>query len=285
MAGGGGSGDDVAPSTGAWKLAYADFVTAMMAFFILMWLLSSPKPSDVQGISEYFLKPPSERNQEQQNSANEKADKQVVAPQFKDNPQGPGASEMMKKVEEKITEEAVKKDSKQLEELKLKIASLIEKDEKLREYQKQIVLETTEEGLKIELFDDKNRAMFDSGRAALKPFTSEIVRGIGKLLTDVDSKIALTGHTDAVPYSMQDQNYSNWELSADRANALRRELVRSNIPQDKILRVIGMGSAVPVVDDPYAAVNRRIEIIVLSKRAEQDILKSELGSRVKKEKQ
>lgn len=280
MSGGGGD-DDAAPHGGAWKLAYADFVTAMMAFFILMWLLSSPKPSDVQGISDYFLKAPKDRAQDQVNSANEKADKPVVGPQFKDNPQGPGAAQVVEMAEKKITEEMAKQDAQKLEDLKEKIVGLIEKDDQLREYKQQIKLETTDDGLKIELFDDKSRPMFDSGRAAIKPFTQEVIKSLGKALSEVDSKLALTGHTDAVPFTNMSSAYTNWELSSDRAGALRRELVRSGVPQDKVLRVIGMGSSVPLVDDVYAPVNRRIEIVVLSQKAEQNILRSELGSRVK----
>jgi chemotaxis protein MotB len=279
MSGGGGD-DEGGHHGGAWKLAYADFVTAMMAFFILMWLLSSPKPSDVQGISDYFLKTPKERaEQDQRNSKNEKADKEAVGPQFKDSPQGPGAAQMRELIEQKITEEMMKKEQQKMEELKLKIAAIIEKDETLKENKDQISMMVTDEGLKIQLFDDKHRPMFDSGRTALKPYTVQIIRDLTKVLSDVDSRIALTGHTDAVPYGLDESVYSNWELSTDRANALRRELVRNNVPRDKILRVIGMGSSVPVMNDPYDAANRRIEILVLNKRAEQDIVKSELGVR------
>lgn len=132
----------------------------------------------------------------------------------------------------------------------------------------------TTEGLRIQIIDDQNRPMFDSGGAVMKAYTRDILREIGKTLNEVPNRISLSGHTDAVPYAGGDAGYSNWELSADRANASRRELVAGGLEDGKVLRVVGLGSAIPFEkDDPNAPVNRRISIIVMNKKAEEAITK------------
>jgi chemotaxis protein MotB len=115
--------------------------------------------------------------------------------------------------------------------------------------------------------------MFDSGSAALKDYTREILRELGKLMNDVPNRISLSGHTDANPYALGERAYSNWELSADRANASRRELIVGGIEEKKIIRIVGLGAAVMLDKaDPYNPVNRRISIIVLNHKAEKRIL-------------
>jgi chemotaxis protein MotB len=135
-------------------------------------------------------------------------------------------------------------------------------------------IDMTTEGLRIQIIDDQNRPMFDSGGAVMKAYTRDILREIGKTLNEVPNRISLSGHTDAVPYAGGDAGYSNWELSADRANASRRELVAGGLEDGKVLRVVGLGSAIPFEkDDPNAPVNRRISIIVMNKKAEEAITK------------
>jgi chemotaxis protein MotB len=120
--------------------------------------------------------------------------------------------------------------------------------------------------------DEQNRAMFDTGRAALKDYTVEIMHAIGGLLNGVDNAISLAGHTDANQYAGGERGYSNWELSTDRANASRRELVAGGMNESKVIRVVGLGSSVPLDrNDPLNAMNRRISLVVLNEKTERQI--------------
>jgi chemotaxis protein MotB len=132
----------------------------------------------------------------------------------------------------------------------------------------------TAEGLRVQIIDEQNRPMFENARADLQPYAKKILREIGKTLNGVDNKISLSGHTDATPYASGDQGYSNWELSADRANASRRELIAGGMDETKLLRVVGMGSAIMMdKENPFNPINRRISLIVMNKEAEEDLLK------------
>jgi chemotaxis protein MotB len=143
----------------------------------------------------------------------------------------------------------------------------------LAEFGNQIKLDQTPEGLQIQLVDAQNRPMFDVGSAIVKPYMRDILREIGGALTDVENRISLAGHTDAMPYGSGDRGYSNWELSADRANASRRELVVGGLPDSKMLRVEGLASSRPMTpEDPGAPTNRRISILILTKEAERRVL-------------
>lgn len=261
---------------GAWKIAYADFVTAMMAFFLLMWLLGSTSKGDLSGISEYFSQPMKvallggegsgdatslikgggkdlTRKAGQENKANMPAKKKTKDP-------------------EAGKAEAIRQEKAKLEELKIKFEKKIESQSFLKQFKKQIMIDITAEGLRIQIMDEKNRPMFNIGSAQLQPYAKEILSEISKVLNDVPNTISLSGHTDATPYSGGDRGYSNWELSADRANACRRELVGGGIEDGKILRVVGLGSAV-LFDktDPANPINRRISIIVMNKQTEEAV--------------
>jgi len=137
-----------------------------------------------------------------------------------------------------------------------------------------VLLDITSEGLRIQIVDEQNRPMFALSKAELQPYTKEILHEIGKVLNEVPNKVSLTGHTDATPYSNGEKGYSNWELSADRANASRRELITGGIDEGKIVRVVGLGSAV-LFDkgNPLNPVNRRISLIVLNKKTEASLAK------------
>jgi chemotaxis protein MotB len=157
--------------------------------------------------------------------------------------------------------------------LKANIEKAIETDIKLKKFKNQILLDITSEGLRVQIVDEKNRPMFQSGSAELEPYTKDILREIGKMLNDMPNKISLSGHTDAQPYVTADRHYSNWELSADRANASRREMISGGLVEDKIVRVVGLSSAV-LFDkaQPLNPINRRISIIVMNKQAEEAAL-------------
>jgi chemotaxis protein MotB len=157
-----------------------------------------------------------------------------------------------------------------MEQLKRKLEAAILESDKLAEYRQQIRIEITPDGLRVTIIDDHRRPMFALGSAVVQPYMREILHAIGQVLNDVESKVALSGHTDATPYSGGERFYSNWELSADRANASRRELIAGGMNADKVVRVVGLAdSSLLVKDDPRSPLNRRISIIVLNKIAEE----------------
>lgn len=266
---------------GAWKIAYADFVTAMMAFFLLMWLLGSTTEGDKKGISDYFQSP---LKVAMQGGSGAGASASVVSGGGGDLTQaagqakrGEGVDKRAKKfASEQAKAEAAKKDARALAALSAKIAAAISNNPKLKEFGSQIRIEITPDGLLIQIVDDQKRPMFDSGSAVLKPYMRDILREVGVALMDVDNKISLDGHTDRAPYSNDGRGYSNWELSSDRANASRRELASVGLPEEKLVRVVGMASSLLLVpDDPLSPSNRRISILVMTKEAEERLLGGE----------
>jgi chemotaxis protein MotB len=262
---------------GSWKIAYADFVTAMMAFFLLMWLLGSTTKGDLQGIAEYFRTPLKVALGGGSGSGDSSS---VIQGGGTDLTRSVGQQQKTDNPAEKRTinlkaaqAEIEREDALRLLELKAKLDSAIEANTVLRPYQKQIRVDLTPDGLRVQIVDEQNRPMFDSGSATLKDYTREILRELGKLMNDVPNRISLSGHTDANPYALGERGYSNWELSADRANASRRELIIGGIEETKIIRIVGMGAAVMLdKTDAYNPINRRISIIVLNHKAEQRIL-------------
>jgi len=256
---------------GAWKIAYADFVTAMMAFFLLMWLLGSATKAKLEGIAEYFKTP-----MKVAMSGGSGAGDATSLIKGGGTDLTRRAGQVKKGEIETSTSRAdqERQESARLQDLKAKLEKAIDSNAKMAQFKKQLKLDITSEGLRIQIVDDQNRPMFDSGGAVMKPYTRDILREIGRTLNEVPNRISLSGHTDAVPYSGGEAGYSNWELSADRANASRRELVAGGLEDGKVLRVVGLGSAVPFdKDSPNSPVNRRISIIVMNKKAEEAITK------------
>jgi chemotaxis protein MotB len=248
----------------------------MMAFFLLMWLIGSTAEGDRKGIAEYFQTPlrvalaggsgsgdassvidgggeDLTRSAGQVRRADEPARRQTI------NLQAARA-------------ELARQEAERLEGLKRRFEQAIESNDKLSQFKNQIRLAITAEGLQVTVVDEQNRAMFDTGGAALKDYTRDVMRAIGALLNDVDNAISLAGHTDAAPYALGERGYSNWELSADRANASRRELVAGGMKENKVLRVVGLGSSLPLdVSDPLNPMNRRISLVVLNDKTERQI--------------
>ncbi len=160
-----------------------------------------------------------------------------------------------------------------LETLKGELEALIDASPALSQFKNQLLLDITTEGLRIQIVDDKNRPMFDSASSDVKPYTRIILREIGVALNKVENRISLSGHTDAQPFAGGDRGFGNWELSTNRANASRREMVAGGMDDAKIMRVIGLAStALFDKQQPYSAGNRRISIVVLNKRTEEAIL-------------
>ena len=259
---------------GAWKIAYADFVTAMMAFFLLMWLLGSTAKGDLQGIAEYFQSPLKVTLMGGSGTGNSdsilpgggrdlsKNSGQVDGGDAERRANAMGAQ--LARAEER------RQDNIRLERLEKRVTDLINQNNKLSEYKSQIRVEKIPDGLHIQIVDEQNRPMFDAGSAMVKPYMRDILREIGGALGDVENRIMLAGHTDASPYGSGDRGYSNWELSADRANASRRELVAGGMPDNKLMRVQGLAASNPLLPEkPLDPTNRRISLIVMTREAEE----------------
>jgi chemotaxis protein MotB len=258
---------------GAWKIAYADFVTAMMAFFLLMWLLGSTTEGDKKGIADYFSSP----LKIAMSGGSGSGDSNSVIKGGGDSLTSTVGQVKHGEVEaqrntinlHKLKAEQMRAEIARLETLKQEIRDKLDSSEKLRQLSSQIRLDMTRDGLRIQIVDEHNRPMFDSGSAVVKPYMRELLQAIGSVLTEVPNRLTLEGHTDSQPYSGGERGYSNWELSADRANASRRELIAGGLADDRVLRVQGLASSQPFDPaDPMAPTNRRISIIVMNREAE-----------------
>ncbi len=260
---------------GAWKIAYADFVTAMMAFFLLMWLLGSTSKGDLQGIAEYFSTPLQVAMQGGSGAGDAShliqgggRDLTRLAGQVKNGDiEAPKRSISLKAAQAELA----RIEKQKLSELKGKLELMIEQHPALMQFKSQLLIDIVTDGLRIQIVDEKNRPMFTIGSAQLQSYTRDILREIAKALNDVPNRISISGHTDAHAYSGGERGYSNWELSADRANASRRELMAGGLDESKIARVVGLASSVMFdPNDPLNPINRRISIIVMNKRAEEE---------------
>jgi chemotaxis protein MotB len=262
---------------GAWKIAYADFVTAMMAFFLLMWLLGSTSQGDLNGIAEFFQNPLKVSLGGGSGSGDSSS---VIAGGGKDltSTHGQvkkGDIEAEKKTInlQRLKADFERAEKTKLESLKGELEALINASPALSQFKNQLLLDLTTEGLRIQIVDEKNRPMFDSASSDVKPYTRVILREIGLALNKVENRISLSGHTDAQPFAGGDKGFGNWELSTNRANASRREMVAGGMADAKIMRVVGLASTVLYdKQDPYSPINRRISIIVMNKRTEEAIL-------------
>jgi chemotaxis protein MotB len=260
---------------GSWKVAYADFVTAMMAFFLLMWLLASANQEQKAAISEYFKNPSAEIGTSPTPSPG--------------GAQGPGGastgvidmgggaplaaeqSAVSESVEvppdestpESTEQQAEKRFRDRIAEMLEELRELAARNEVLKQYQDQLLFDITTEGLRIQVLDKDNRPMFDVGSAALKPHTHEILREIAKVINEIPSPVSITGYTDGRP--LDRAGYSNWELSTERANAARRALTAGGMQEGKVARVVGLAaSQLFNQTDPLDPTNRRVSITVLS---------------------
>jgi len=259
---------------GAWKIAYADFVTAMMAFFLLMWLLGSTTEGDKKGIADYFSSPLKVAMSTGGSGAGDAS--HVIRGGGQDLTRTTGQVKRGEVAADRATvnlhalkSEQARAEVARLEELKRKVEEKIALSQMLAPMKDQLRLDMTHDGLRIQIVDAQNRPMFDSGSAVVKPYMRELLHEIGHTLSEVPNRLTLEGHTDAAPYSAGQRGYSNWELSSDRANASRRELLGGGLPDDRVLRVQGLASSVPFERaDPLAPTNRRISIIVMNRDAE-----------------
>jgi chemotaxis protein MotB len=261
---------------GAWKVAYADFVTGMMAFFMVMWLIASVSQENRAAISEYFRNPSALPGKSQkpapgQNGPGGASTSPIRLSGAMDAPKSYGArpGQTMTSGQGEMDSDELKKKAKQLEYEKLEsllkqLEEAISKSQALEPFKDQLLLDISSEGLRIQIVDAQNRPMFDLGSTQLKNYTTEILRELAPYVNSVENRIGISGHTDTTPYSGR-TDYSNWELSAERANSARRALVAGGYDETKVARVVGLASSV-LFDkaDPRNPINRRISIIIMN---------------------
>jgi chemotaxis protein MotB len=258
---------------GAWKIAFADFATAMMAFFMLLWIMGSTTEDQKAAISDYFNNPsafmgvatsPSQAIGEGTGSEPSLIDFEGAIDM------GPATLEPDVKAldPEQLAELAREQDAARLATLKEILERKLDQSDTLAPYKDQLLIDIVPEGLRIQIVDKEHRSMFDLGSAKLKDYTTDILRELGALINQVPNRLSLTGHTDARP--LGGLSYSNWELSTERANAARRALVAGGMRADKVGRVVGFASTVPFdKSDPNNPINRRISLIVMTREADE----------------
>jgi len=251
---------------GSWKVAFADFAMAMMAFFLVLWLTATASPEQKKAVEGYFRDPVGFTEGGSPNPVDLEGSASVVSEASPDIESDPMV----------ISDDVVDTLSDTLEQRRMKklfqeLKQRIDENETLQEFKDQLLIDITDEGLRIQIVDRSGRPMFDSGKAELKYYSQEILFELAKTLGSVDNKLSITGHTDATPFGGR-PGYTNWELSADRANTARRALVAGGVQAQQIARVVGLSDSILFdQDEPSAPVNRRISIIVLNKKTVDSI--------------
>ena len=293
---------------GAWKVAYADFVTAMMAFFLVLWLVTAVSKEQRAAIFDYFKNPSMEPGKSVKPAPGQmgpggassspidlgggldaprttqikKAGVGIPTPTAVPEQQT-NAEKQAQQDAQKIQEEALALEKAQTELEKQRMEALMEqlkeaisKSQALEPFKDQLLLDITPEGLRIQIVDAQNRPMFDIGSSKLKGYTGAILKELTPYLNSVPNRISITGHTDTTPY-LGITGYTNWDLSADRANAARRALESGGLASDRVSRVVGLSSSV-LFDrtNPRNPINRRISLVVLTKEAEEQALKTDI---------
>lgn len=253
---------------GSWKIAYADFMTAMMAFFLVMWLIANSSPQQRHRIAEYFQMPLKVAlSQGNQSSLSDS----VI----------PGGGDDLVKKEGEVNRSRPRdgesdKDIRRLKKARERLESLIKSDPRLSNFQSNLRLQLTENGLLIQIIDTQDRPMFKLGSKELESYLMAIFEALVPVLNELPNRISLTGHTDSLPYAQGDVGYSNWELSADRANASRRALISAGLTANKFLRVIGTADSMVLENTaPDSPINRRISILVLTQNKEKAIIRDD----------
>ena len=259
---------------GAWKVAYADFVTAMMAFFLLLWLLGATEENQRKGIADYFSPTLVKTRQESAGSSNgmlggssitdvdnypnsmgQTGTRTITVPRGKTGGPKEGGDEGQF-------------DEKKLAEIKEEIFKEMMENGELAKYAKQVKVMRADDGIRIDLVDDADFSMFALGTTILMPEARRIIEVIGQIVASETQPLILRGHTDSLPWRDGVQA-NNWSLSAGRAEATRQQLIRSGIPESRFARIEGVAETEPLIaDDPADPRNRRISLLLLE--AKQD---------------
>jgi chemotaxis protein MotB len=258
-------GHGAAHGGGAWKVAYADLVTAMMSFFLLMWLLNNTSSNTKAGIAGMFQDPDFFNTEKGKAILMEyEIQKTGILPGGKGMKQGAGDGGGPVVVED----DAGEQERQRMEDTAQAISKAFNEDKLLETFKDQISFDFTDEGLRIQIQDKVNQVLFDSGSSKLKPYTLSILKEIAQELGKLPNHMVIGGHTDSTKYPTP--GYTNWELSADRANAARRVLESSGVHPGQVQRVTGYADTIPLEDrDPNDPKNRRISIVVLSSATEK----------------
>ncbi len=284
---------------GAWKVAYADFVTAMMAFFLLLWLLQATTEEQKLGIADYFAPAGVARNTSgsggllggrtfTKKGANPSDQTPVgviiklpTNPPDWDNTGDPventateetgaggregGAPEQPNEAE--LEEMLAEREAEQFAEAERALRAAIEGVPELESLVDNLVIDQTSEGMRIQIVDEKGKSMFPSGSARMYEHTRKLIALVVDAVATLPQRIAVKGHTDAAPF-VNDNGYSNWELSTDRANSSRRALIEAGLPPARIASVVGLADTQHLDEDnPLSPRNRRISIILLRENA------------------
>lgn len=268
---------------GSWKIAFADFAIAMMAFFLVMWLVTVATPEQLALVSQYFKDPINfdggSPHPIDLGGSPTPAPQRTLNEQSMNEP-GMQQEQQLEQISQSIDVQYVDSDEAQdiveLRELDLLLQELqnkIEEEPVLQRFRDQILMEFTMEGLRIQIVDAENRPMFASGSPDLQSYFEDILLALSDTIARSPKKISISGHTDAMPYVGR-TDYGNWELSAQRANAARRTLEVAGYPKEQIARVVGYAdSALFDTADPLNPINRRIDIVVMNRRAEQAMVR------------
>ena len=258
---------------GVWKIAYADFVTAMMAFFLLMWVLGSTTSGDLAGISAYFQNPLRLTLEGGQGSGDQNSIIKGGGPQIfrtigvESNADADTAQRRISdsRIEE---DERLRLNTQAMQEAKAEIQEKLQSDPELAKSRNQVFMDISAEGLRIQIVDEKNRAMFVVGGTEMAPYAINLLRLIGTVLKDMPNMVRIEGHTDGLKYGNGPAGYTNWELSTERANAARRELVRGGLQEANVSQVVGFADTIRLnPSNPNDPLNRRISITVQNKAA------------------
>lgn len=242
---------------GAWKIALADFMTALMALFLVLWILSTASEEQRQGVAEYFNMPLT-----QAVTGGDRSGSTSPIP-------GGGPDPMHTEGERArldIRQHARPSDQERrfFRDVQERIERAIALQPELSLMREQMRFDLTREGLRIQLLDTEQRPMFELGSDQVAPYMRDLLRTIAPLLNELPNDLSIGGHTDSLPYSGGYRGYSNWELSSDRANASRRELVAGGLDPSQLLRVSGFAERVTLPEaDAQDPINRRIELVVL----------------------
>lgn len=267
---------------GAWKVAYADFVTAMMAFFLLLWLLNAVTEEQLTGISNYFAPSMASKSASGaggilggqvigQGAQVSQTSSPSLVQHLPPSSIGPGGEDLTSDAteplegmsEEEFREKMAEREQQKFDKAKEVLENALKGIPELKQFEGSMMVDNTPEGLRIQITDQEGLAMFPSGSSAMFGHTRALLDLVSRIINQMPNKLSITGHTDSIPFR-DPSGYTNWELSADRALASRRALLASGVPEERIDRVVGRASSDPLVkDDPKAPRNRRISIILL----------------------
>ncbi|MBU1326193.1 MAG: OmpA family protein [Alphaproteobacteria bacterium] len=265
---------------GAWKVAYADFVTAMMAFFLLMWLINTTDPEQKRGIAEYFA--PASVSATTSGSggilggtalgddgAKSSGSMSVItelAPEAPpDAPQEAGQSSNLAAASEAdLRDEIARREAAEFSSAAASLRQAMQSMPELAELSKQLIIDQTPEGLRIQIVDQEGRSMFDQNSARPNSRAQLLLRAVAKVIVQLPNRISITGHTSAVAGSSRASAPGDWSLSAQRADASRLILQAAGVDPDRVYSVSGKAGSDPLYpDDPSLAGNRRISIVLL----------------------